>query len=110
MIEKLYDFSNNDTKKVGKLIDDESILINHMIFPKGEGLPEHYSNSNVYMVIIRGIMTLRLDEQEPQKYTHGQIISIPYHTKMNVHNFDECILEFFVVKSPNPRNYKEVSK
>ena len=61
MIEKLYDFSTKDTKEVEKLIDDESILINHMIFPKEEGLPEHYSNSNVYMVIIRGIMTLRLD-------------------------------------------------
>lgn len=107
MIEKSYSFSIDDTKNVEKLIDDEPVLINHMIFPKGEGLPEHYSNSNVYMIIVRGIMTLKLDEQEPQKYTHGQIVSIPYHTKMNVINFDEGILEFFVVKSPNPRDYKE---
>lgn len=109
MIEKLYDFSKKDTKQIEKLVDDESILINHMILPKGEGLPEHYSNSNVYMVIIKGIMTLKLDDQEPQKYTHGKIVSIPYNTKMNVYNFDECVLDFFVLKSPNHTNYKEVS-
>ena len=109
MIEKLYDFSKKDTKQIEKLVDDESILINHMILPKGEGVPEHYSNSNVYMVIIKGIMTLKLDDQEPQKYTHGKIVSIPYNTKMNVYNFDECVLDFFVLKSPNPTNYKEVS-
>jgi hypothetical protein len=26
---------------------------------------------------------------------------------MNVHNQDEEVLEFFVVKSPNPKNYRE---
>ncbi|MEM1486269.1 cupin domain-containing protein [Oscillospiraceae bacterium PP1C4] len=105
MLEKIYGFSTSDTKSIEKLIDDDPLLINHMVLPKGEGLPEHYSNSNVYMIVIRGRMTLALDEQEPHLYTCGQIISIPYHTKMNVNNFNEDILEFFVIKSPNPRNY-----
>lgn len=105
MLEKIYGFSTLDTKNIEKLIDDDPILINHMVLPKGEGLPEHYSNSNVYMIIIRGSMTLALDEQEPHLYHSGQIINIPYHTKMNVNNYNEAILEFFVIKSPNPRNY-----
>lgn len=107
MIEKTYSFSTDDTKNIEKIIDDDAVMINHMILPKDEGLPEHYSNSNVYMVVIRGDMTLKLDEQEPHNYTCGQMISIPYHTKMNVHNFGDSVLEFFVVKSPNPRHYKE---
>lgn len=105
MLEKVYNFSTSDTKNIEKLIDDEPVLINHMVLPEGEGLPEHYSNSNVYMIIVRGNMTIKLDEQEPHKYKSGQIINIPYHTKMNVSNFDNDVLEFFVVKSPNPKNY-----
>ena len=105
MLEKVYNFSTLDTKNIEKLIDDEPVLINHMVLPKGEGLPEHYSNSNVYMIITRGNMTIRLDDQEPHQYTSGQIINIPYHTKMNVNNFDNDVLEFFVVKSPNPKYY-----
>lgn len=107
MLEKIYGLSTTNEKNIGKVIDDDHIVINHMVLPKGDGLPEHYSNSNVYMIIIRGNMTLKLDEQEPHQYTIGQIVNIPYHIKMNVNNFDEDILEFFVVKSPNPRYYKE---
>lgn len=107
MVEKIYNYSILDTKNIEKLIDDEHVLINHMVLPKGEGLPEHYSNSIVYMFVIKGNLTLKLNEQEPHKYTKGQIINIPYQTKMNVNNFDEEILELFVVKSPNPKNYQE---
>ena len=107
MLEKIYGLSTSDEKSIGKIIDDDHVGINHMVLPKGDSLPQHYSNSNVYMIIIRGTMTLKLDEQEPHKYTARQIISIPNHAKMNVNNLDDDILEFFVVKSPNPRNYKE---
>jgi len=52
-------------------------------------------------------MTIKLDEQEPAKHVVGDIINIPYNTKMNVNNFDDDVLEFFVFKSPNPKNYRK---
>ena len=107
MMEKKYVYSIVDYKTIERIVDDENIHLNHMVLTKETSLPEHYSNSNIYMVIIRGIMTLCLNEQEPHRYTKGDIINIPYNTKMNVHNQDEEILEFFVVKSPNPKNYKK---
>lgn len=107
MVEKIYAYSNVDTKNIEKVVDDNHIMINHMTFSEGEGLTEHYSNSNVYMIVIRGTVTLSLNDQEAHRYSQGQIINIPYHTKMNVNNFDKDILEIFVIKSPNPRFYKE---
>lgn len=107
MIEKLYNYKITDEKTIERIVDDENINLNHMVLTKGTGLPEHYSNSNVYMVITRGKMTIKLDEQEPAKYEVGDIINIPYNTKMNVNNFDDDVLEFFVFKSPNPKNYRK---
>ncbi|MPM72631.1 hypothetical protein SDC9_119607 [bioreactor metagenome] len=107
MLEKIYEFKRLNEKVVEKLIDDENLALNHMVFTKGTGLPEHYSNSNVYIVVIRGNLTLKLGEQEPHKYSEGQIVNIPYNIKMNVNNFDDDILEIFVIKSPNPRYYEE---
>ena len=107
MIEKIYAYSTDDARNVEKLVDDDPVLINHLIFPKGDGLPEHFANSNVYMIIVRGKITLRLDDQEAQIYPQGHIINIPFHTKMNVQNLDDEVLEFFVIKAPNPRIYKE---
>lgn len=105
MLEKAYDFSIQDTKIIERLIDDENVAINHMVLTKNTGLPEHYSNSNVYMIILRGTMTLKLADNEPEKYCSGKIINIPYNIKMNVNNYEDETLEFFVVKSPNPRYY-----
>ena len=105
MVEQVFKFSTGNEKAVEKLIMDENVHYIHMVFNKEEGLPEHYSNSNVYMIIIKGKMNIKLDDQELHQYSVGEIINIPYHTKMNVYNEDESILEFIVVKAPNPRNY-----
>lgn len=106
MLEQTYKFKFSDQKVIEKIIDDDNLALNHMILKNGESLPEHFSNSNVYMIIIRGILTIRLGEDNPQKYSKGDIVNIPYNIKMNVNNLDDEILEFFVVKSPNPKYYE----
>ena len=107
MIETVYDYSLADDKKVEKLLDHPVAMINHMVFPKGQGLPEHFSNSNVYMIIVRGTLTIQLDDQEPHDYQKGQMLNIPYKVKMNVGNSHDEVLELFVIKAPTPLKYKE---
>lgn len=106
MIEKKYTFTQTDDKIIEKIIDDDHAVINHMILPKGKSLPEHYSNSNVYMVVVRGNITLQLNEQEEHSYPAGSILTIPYKTKMNVFNKNDQLLEFFVFKAPSPKTFK----
>jgi len=108
MIEKIYKYSTSDDKVVEKLIMDENINYIHMVFNKGEGLPEHYSNSNVYMTVLRGQLNIQLNDQEAHKYDKGTLLEIPYNTKMNVGNKSDDVLELIVVKAPAPKNYKYV--
>lgn len=107
MIEKIYNFANTDKKVIEKVVDDEHINLVHMVLNNGESLPHHYSNSNIYMVIVRGNMSIKLDDQDFKIYKKGDILNIPFNTSMNVTNKDEPILEFFVFKSPHPSNYKK---
>lgn len=107
MSEKVYKYTTSDDEKVvERIIDDRNIHLNHMMLVQGTGLPVHNSNSNVYMIITRGIMTIDLNDRGQQSYAMGNIINIPYNTKMDVTNKHEEALEFFVVKSPNPRDYR----
>ncbi|KXZ39505.1 hypothetical protein SAMN05661008_00309 [Alkalithermobacter thermoalcaliphilus JW-YL-7 = DSM 7308] len=108
MIEKIYNFSDASEKLIEKIIDDENVVLNHMILTKGTALPEHYSNSNVYMIIVRGTMTIQLDDETPNTHKAGSILNIPFNTKMNVSNSHDEILEFFVVKAPNPKDMPKV--
>jgi quercetin dioxygenase-like cupin family protein len=58
------------------------------------------------MIIVRGTLTIELNEQGSNKYEKGSILNIPYDIKMNAYNEDNEVLELFVVKSPSPQNYK----
>ncbi len=102
MIEKVFELSKGDERAVEKVIFDENVNYLHMVFNKEEGLPEHYSNSNVYMTVLRGTLSITLDDQDTHEYTGNTLLKIPVDTKMNVRNLHDDTLELIVVKSPAP--------
>ena len=103
-IEKQFLFQKTDSKIIERIIDDDNVNINHMVLPKGEALPEHYSNSNVYMTILRGQLSIQLNDQDVHMYGAGSLLKIPYQTKMNVKNLHTDTLELIIVKAPAPTN------
>lgn len=105
MIEKVYKMVQNNERTIEKVIQDENLHFNHMILNKGEGLPEHFSNSNVYMTVIRGLLSIGLNEQELHEYSAGTVLNIPVDIKMNVKNLHDETLELIVVKAPSPGKY-----
>lgn len=102
MIEKLYNFASGQVKTIERIVEDDFAAINHMILGQNDALPEHNANSNVYMIIVRGRITLRLDDQAEQTYPAGTIVAIPYRTHMQISNQNGETLEFFVIKAPSP--------
>lgn len=106
MIEQIFNYSTKDEKIVEKLIMDEHVNYVHMVFNKDQGLPEHFSNSNVYMTVLRGHLSIKLDDQDTHVYDKGTVLKIPNKTKMNVANKNEEVLELIVVKAPAPDSIK----
>jgi len=104
LIEQVFNFSTGDEKAVERVLFDENIHYLHMVFNQGEGLPEHYSNSNVYMTVIRGTLSIGLNEQDIHEYGAGTLLKIPVNTKMNVKNLGSATLELIVVKAPAPKS------
>ncbi len=104
MTHKIYVYQDSNEKLIEKVIDDQNIHLNHVILTQNDKLPEHYSNSNVYLIINKGIMTIQLDDEVPQIIENHHFIYISHNTKMNISNQNHDLLEFFIVKSPNPEN------
>jgi quercetin dioxygenase-like cupin family protein len=105
MIEEVFTLSQNDDRTVEIVVQDDNLDYIHMIFNKDEGLPLHYSNSNVYMTVLQGTLSIALDDQEVHEYPGGTLLKIPYKTKMNVQNLNDEKLELLVIKAPAPKNY-----
>jgi quercetin dioxygenase-like cupin family protein len=104
MVEQIFKLTKGNEKAVEKILFDENVHYLHMVFNQGDGLPEHFSNSNVYMTVIRGTLSIGLDEQEIHEYDSGTLLKIPFQTKMNVKNLHDKTLELIVVKAPAPKN------
>ncbi len=103
MFEKVYTLTQGEEKVIERVIIDEHINYNHMILPKGDRLPHHSSNSNVYMTVVRGTVSLGINGQKPNIYEAGTILAIPEGVQMDVLNGGEDTLELFVVKAPAPK-------
>lgn len=103
MIEKVYKITEGDNKVIEIVINDENVHYNHMTLPAGQGLPLHKTNSNVYMFVVRGTLTISLDGNPPVIYPKGTILNIPIGIEMNARNEHDEVLEFTVVKSPAPQ-------
>ena len=104
MIEKSFNLAKGDGKVVEKVLFDENVHYLHMIFNQNEGLPEHFSNSTVYMTVIRGTLSIGLNEQQTHEYPSSTMLKIPFNTKMNVGNKHSEVLELIVVKAPAPQS------
>lgn len=102
MIEQVFKLSTGDVKAIEKVVFDENLHYIHLIFNQNDSLPEHYSNSNVYMTVLRGKLTIRLDEQQANIYEKGTLLKIPKSTLMNVGNKHDEVLEIIIVKAPAP--------
>ena len=107
MIEQAYPLARGPERTVEKVIQDDNLDYIHMLFNKDEGLPVHYSNSNVCMTVLQGTLTIGLNDQADHHYTAGTLLQIPYNIKMNVRNVDDELLELLVIKAPAPKNYLE---
>ncbi len=104
MIETVFQWMKDDGKIVDRVIQDDHLHYIHMVFPQGGGLPQHVSNSNVYMTVLRGTLSIGLDDQAVHEYTPGNVLKIPQGIIMNVGNKHPDTLELIVVKAPAPQS------
>ncbi len=98
MMETVYDLYQGDDKKIEKMVMKENGQYIHMVFPKGEGLPLHNANAELFMTVLRGTLSLGLDNQIMNKYRKGTMLNIPFKTRMDVKNYDDEVLELIVIK------------
>ena len=98
MTETLFTLTQTDERLTERLIDENNLHIIHLVFPPGEGLPEHRANAHLYMTVLRGTVTLQLDDQPEHTYGPGSLLSIPYRTLMNVNNKNSDVLELINTK------------
>lgn len=96
----VYAFRANE--RIDRVIQDANLHYLHLTFARGDGLPEHPANANVYMTVLAGTLTIALDGGPDATYRRGTVLAIPPGTRMHARNLHPETLELTVVKAPAP--------
>ncbi|HPD02146.1 MAG TPA: cupin domain-containing protein [Eubacteriales bacterium] len=102
MVEQVFKLSNGGGKVVERVIADENINYAHIVLMKGDAVPEHTTNSNVYMTVVCGRLAIALEGQDFHEYEAGTVLKIPLGIKMKFQNLYDGELELIIVKAPAP--------
>ena len=95
--------TNTDSKIFENLVNSDPVMINHVVVAPGEGFDAHHTDSNVFIHILRGRITLTFEDGSCERFTSGQLVEVPYRTFMKIDNLEGEPLKLVVIKAPNPR-------
>jgi quercetin dioxygenase-like cupin family protein len=92
---------NDDKMGIRKLVDEKHLLLMQIALRPGQSVPRHNANSNVYLLVIKGDLTVDLDGSE-NLVKEGDLLPVTYQTPMIISNTGYIDATFLVFKTPNP--------
>ena len=98
-MEKVREFALSADDIFEELVEKDGYRLNHVIIKPGKIFPTHPTDANITIIIVDGILTLKLEEQDPCHYNKGQIIEIAKGVSSELGNTSEARTEVFVIKS-----------
>lgn len=101
MLEKLYKYSLTDKDLFENVIEDENLRLNHVVIESGKVFPRHKTDAHVYIIILKGQLSIEIEGQEEKRFVKGDVINIPFGVDSKLGNDGDTITEVFVVKIEN---------
>ena len=98
MIESIIPITASDEDVFENLITKNSLAINHVVVPPGKIFTAHMTESEVYIIITTGTLTVNLNNQPDQSYGQDNMVSIPKGVMSGISNQGDVLTELFVVK------------
>jgi len=97
-LEKVYLFTQTDSEVFENIFNTGNLLMNHAVIPVGKVFPKHQTDADVYALIVRGALSVAIEEQEPKTYGAGRVLYMPKGTLAELGNRSNELVELFVVK------------
>ena len=98
MIESIIPITAGKEDIFENLIKKDSLTINHVVVPPGKIFPAHMTESEVYIIITTGTLTVNLNSQPDHSYCKNNMVSIPKGVMSGISNEGDVPTELYVVK------------
>ena len=106
-MEKVYPYTITEQEIFENIFTHKDILMNHVVVPSGQSFPRHPTDAVVYILIVRGELSMTLGDQDTRQYRAGQVVNVPKGVESILGNYGDDILEMFVVKTEHDQQAKK---
>ena len=96
---KVFPYTQTQEAIFENVFKSEKVLVNHVIIVPGQVFPKHPTDAEVYAIIVKGILSVVLEEGESVNYSEGRAVYIPKGVLSELGNRTDEIVELFVVKT-----------
>lgn len=94
----IYSYTLTDRETLENVFDRGDCLMNHVVMPPGKVFPKHPTDAHVYITVLRGELTIVLEEDFPFKLRKGQVGNVPIGIVSSLSNVSEDVVELIVLK------------
>lgn len=77
----------------------DQVLLNHAVIEPGQIFPKHPTDAAVYAIIVRGVLSIAIEDGAAENYQEGQVVHIPKGVASELGNRSEALVELFVIKT-----------
>lgn len=99
MLEKVHTYTFDTTDIFEEVLKKDGYGLNHVVIEPGKVFPAHPTDANVTIIVVRGTLSLTLEQQRKASYVKGHIVEIDKGTLSTLGNTSTDVVEVFVIKS-----------
>lgn len=94
----IYNYTVTDKEVLENVFKKEGILMNHVVIEAGKVFPKHPTDAEVYAIVLKGELSVTLEDLETQTFSFGQVLNIAKGVMSELGNNSDELLELLVIK------------
>lgn len=94
----IYNFSLTDKEVLENVFKKEDILMNHVVIEPGKIFPKHPTDAEVFAIVLKGELSVTVEDMEMQAFKFGQVVNIAKGTMSELGNRSDALVELLVIK------------
>ncbi len=98
MLARLFKYTIEEKDIFENILKDENIMLNHMIIESGKFFPKHPTDAHVYIIVVKGELSISLGDETKKTYKKGDVIDVDKGIESFLGNESDDFTECFVIK------------
>ncbi len=98
MLAKLFTYTVEEKDLFENILKDDNLMLNHVIIESGKFFPKHPTDAHVYIIVVKGELSIALGDQSQKTYKKGQVIEVEKGIESVLGNGSDGFTECFVIK------------